>query len=306
MDNYTPPSGDQANFVVQRLIEIPLSNKANFNTTHMLGTAYNSYTNIVGYITPSQQASDDISALARSAAREENSFTATIAQDTTYQIYQVFTKDEYVYAASGRGLSIFDLNSGELLYIKDIPGAITKTVWGNDTTLYIGGNNGLLEVEYIDLHIDYINCVLQNSFILDSSNIKYIHGKNSQLLVCTSSGVEYFDYSGNPSIRSKTYMTNVVKCFMTDEKAYYINYNTVSGVTTYNLNRRDNLKADWEMPSLVYSTGDGIFGPDIYLTDIFVTEHTSLGGENTVFCTTSSGVYVVDEYSLEYATYYTG
>ena len=62
---------------------------------------------------------------------------------------------------------------------------------------------------------------------------------------------------------------------------------------------------DWSEPSYSYITGSGIFQVGLQLTDMFITEGTAEYGGNTIFCTTSSGVYVIDEDSKEYAVYYT-
>ncbi len=73
----------------------------------------------------------------------------------------------------------------------------------------------------------------------------------------------------------------------------------------YSLNRLDTTLCDWAVPSHSYTTGSGIFVSGIKLTDLYITSNTAKMGGNTVFCTTTSGAYVVDEDTLNYAIYYT-
>jgi len=67
----------------------------------------------------------------------------------------------------------------------------------------------------------------------------------------------------------------------------------------------DNYFSDWNDPDYSYITGSGIFESGIELNDVFITENTSSNGiNNTIFCATSSGVYVIEEETEEYAIYY--
>lgn len=278
--------------------------KGNFSFLGYLNVI--SVENIYSYIVPTEQQSIDFTALSRIISKNSTYFNVSIYGIGPHEIYQIFTRDQFVYSAVGNGLEIFDINTGSIIYFKELTDEIFKTIWGNNTTLYIGSIiNGLFEISYEELHADYINATLKESTFIDTKNVTFIHGNKNKVLVCTSSGVEFFDYSGNPNYKSKTDIPNAIKCFMTSNKAYYINYTTTSGGAVYNIHRQDYLNTDWVGATRTYSTGGGILESDIYLTDIFITEQTAAYNGNTIFCTTSSGIYVIDEDTLEYAIYYT-
>lgn len=299
---YIPPQSSDAGFIVGRLLKIPSPLSTDFDVRRIAGAYIKDFKDLSICIRVKHEESKNLNSLIRKIDIAETSFSVEIVPYIAYIIHQVFTKGSYIYAASGTGISIFDL-TGSLLYNKITEGKVIKTIWGNDTTLFFGGQIGLYKIEYETLHNDYENSIPEE-FHLPTSNIKYIHGKNDSLLVCTDNTIEYFNWGTNPFIRSKTNIENVTKCFLTNNSAYYINNTTISGITTYILNKKTNLLTDWETPTKTYITGDSIFASNIYLTDIFITEQTAIFGGNTIFCTTTSGVYVIDENSLEYAIYY--
>jgi hypothetical protein len=245
----------------------------------------------------------NVSALIRRIDTSTINFSAEISPIILYEINHIFTKNEYVYAAAKTGIDIFDLHTDNSLYFKEVQNVLVRSIWGNDTTLFFGGIGGLFCIDYINLHADYANSTISDSFSLKSTDVRYIHGKNKALLVTTSSGVEYFNWLNNPEIKSNTYIENAGKCFLTNEKAYYINYTSTSGILTYNLNVHNKLKTDWVYPYKIYSTGEGIFSDGIILTDLYITEYTAFNGGNTIFCTTSSGVYVIDEDTADFSIY---
>ncbi len=259
---------------------------------------------IVGYITPTQQSLDDLSSFIRSSTNSNESFEAGIGVVVPQLLFQIFTKGEFIYAAVQKGIEIFDVHTGNSLYLKDVPYTRIKTLWGNDTTLYFGGIGGIFSIDYADLHADLENSVISNSFSLKSNVVNYIHGSGNSLLVSTTSGVEYFNWSGNPVIKSRAYIENVSKCFLVDDSAYYITNTTISGETTWTLNKKYNLITDWTLPTATYSNGD-TFTLSTALTDIFVTKGTAAAGGNTIFCATTSGIYVIDEDTNNKAIYYT-
>jgi hypothetical protein len=262
--------------------------------------------NITSYIVPTQRDHEDLYTFLRSNEREDDSLEAFIDVEFTYKVSQIFTKGPYIYAAVNKGLEIFNIETQTSLYIKKIPGAKIKTVWGNDTTLFIGSDNGLFYIYYYELHDDYINSIIKNSFLLKSPSINYIHGSdNNELLVTTSSGLEYFNWSGNQLIKSNTNVENASKCFLVGDCAYYFTTTTISGEPFWSLNKKKNLLTDWEVPTKSFTTGD-VFTLSTSLTDLYVTEKTTTSGNNTIFCATTSGIYVIDEDENKKVIYYTG
>jgi len=260
--------------------------------------------NIIGYIVPTQRELKDLSTYVRRALREENTFDAIVDVKAPYKLFQVFTKNEYVYAAVQKGIEIFDLNTSASLYIREVPNTHITTIWGNDTTLFFGGIGGLFCIDYVNLHADYANATINDSFSLKSQIVRYIHGKDNAVLVTTSSGVEYFNWSNNPVIKSNTCIENAEKCFLTSDSAYYFTNTTLSGEAYWTLNKKQNLITDWIQPTKTFNTGD-TFTLSTALTDLYITERTTISGNNTIFCATTSGIYVIDEDEDKKAIYYT-
>lgn len=215
-----------------------------------------------------------------------------------YFLYQVHSNSDYIYAATSRGLEILDKTDESLLCTKGNEGPALTSVWGNTNTIYVGTVSGIYTLP-AEAPCDS-NLSLGN-YNLQSNNINYIHGQGGRLLVSNASGIEYFDTNSNPSIHSKTLLNSAGKCYLTKDSGYY--FSTVSGI--YSLNRIDSCLCDWSIPTKTYTTDSSIFNPGIELTDMYITENTSTNNMNTIFCTTSSGVYIIDEGSLEYAIYYT-
>lgn len=259
---------------------------------------------IIGYIVTTQQTSENLSAFVRVNLERTEDISALLGVVVPYQLFQLFTKGDFVYAAVQKGIEIFDIHTGSSLYVKEVPYTRIKTIWGNDTTLYFGGEGGLFYIDYANLHNDFENSTISGSFPLKSQIVRYIHGKDNSILVTTSSGVEYFNWSNNPTIKSRTYIENSGKCFLTTDAAYYFTNTTISGEPYWTLNKKQNLITDWEQPTKTFNTGD-TFTLSTALTDIYVTEGTTLNGNNTIFCATTSGIYVIDEDENKKVIYYT-
>lgn len=217
----------------------------------------------------------------------------------TYFLYQIYSKDPYVYAATSDGLEVYRLSDNEIECTKSVGDLPVNTIHGIGDTLYLGTTNGLYTTPLINI------CAYTTTLVdydLNSEYINYIHGINNKLFISTDSSIEYIDNTSNPKIHSKTFISSAGKCFLTEQAGYYIS--TISG--SYILNRIDNCLCDWVTPSHTYdTTGSGVFREGLQLNDLYVTEGTAAAGGNTIFCTTSSGVYVIDEDNLNYAIYYT-
>jgi hypothetical protein len=225
-------------------------------------------------------------------------------------VYQIWTDSDYVYAATSSGLDIYDLASEDKYAYITYEGF--NTVWGNDDRVFVGTSTS--GVKYINKTCisgsivspyDLYFCLNDLSDLtyyheLTSDNIRYIHGSDDILCVVTNSGVDVVKLDPQ-SYRSYSLVSDVRKCFMTSDKFYY----TISG-TEWSLNRVDSCLWDWTSPDRVYTTGDGIFGAGIKLNDVYITENTtSDGNNNTIFCSTSSGVYIINEQTKAYTIYYT-
>jgi len=270
--------------------------------------------NLQSYIVPTKQEEKDLLTYVRRAVREENSFDAVVDVKTTYKLFQVFTRNEFIYAATDEGLKVYNSNTNYLVAFIDYLNGFT-TVCGDDERVFMGTtSSGIKYLNYsVTISGTYFSPQNLNSYLQDYSapnitnnSIKYIHIKDVDLLVCTNSGVDYFKLKTNPTIHSKTYIAGAEKCFLTSDSLYYTvsGTNLITSEVEYKLNRMDNLLCDWTLPTEVYTTGSGIFARGLYLTDMYITENTALVGGNTIFCTTSSGVYVIDEDSKQYAVYY--
>lgn len=246
----------------------------------------------------------------------ESGYTPPSASGTTYNfpgssvLNQIWTDDNYVYAATSINLSVIGLISEEYEAYVTYSGGFT-TVWGSDDKVYVGTSSD--GIKYI-----YKTCVsgsiaspynlnaclhsYRSPYGITAQNIRYIHGNDDKLMCCTTSGVDV--YWSNFGYRSTATISGTRKCFMTSTGKFY--YTKLSG-HMWSLNRVNSHLWDWAAPDYRYiADGNGALASGISINDIFVTEDTSVSGNgyNTVFMATSSGVYVVDEGSLDYAIYY--
>ena len=225
--------------------------------------------------------------------------------------YQVWT-DDYVYAATSVGLKIYDIDT-ESLYSYVTYGGGFNTILANEDKVFVGTTDD--GVKYINKTCisgsvgspyDLITCLNDFSDLtyyheLTSDDIRYIHGSGDVLCVVTNYGVDVVKIDPQ-SYRSYITISGAKKCFMTAAGKFYY---TVSG-TEWSLNRVDSCLYDWSVPDKSYTTGGGILPAGEKINDIFVTEQTSSDGiSNTIFCATSSGVFVIDEGTENYEIYYT-
>lgn len=222
-----------------------------------------------------------------------------VTGEILYRLYQVYTDNTYVYAATSEGLKIYDLES-ELLYalVNYVDGF--TTLWGNQDKIFLGTtSSGIRSIATSDISgntsdptdlTSYVSDAYSTPY-LNSDYIKYIHGNDTNLMICTDSGVEYIKTEGNPTFVTSTTIAGAQKCYLSSTAGYY----TISG-TEWGLNRIDNMNSSWSEPTRSYITGDGILASDIYLNDMYITEGTGENSvSNCVFCATSSGVYIIDE-----------
>jgi len=225
-------------------------------------------------------------------------------------VYQVWTDSDYVFVATTSGLDIYDVNDDSDRYAY-ITYSGFNTVWANDDKVFTGTTNS--GVKYIDKTCisgsvgspyDLTTCLNDLSGLtyyheLTSDNILYIHGSGDTLCMVTDSGVDVVKIDPQ-SYRSYTTISGAKKCFMASKKLYY----TVSGVE-WSLNRIDSCLGDWSVPDKSYMTGGGILPAGKKINDVFITESTASDGvSNTIFCATTSGVYIICEFTDSYNIYY--
>jgi len=235
-------------------------------------------------------------------------------KNTPYILYQIYSLNNYIYAACSTGLNIFEINSNTKCSFINFENGFT-TVAGNSNKLYVGTTSSgikCLDITSVSGNItspyDLTNHLYDfNTLNITSNSIKYIHTHNNKFTVCTSSGIDYYIKSTNPEIHSQTFISGAEKCFTTNKSLYYTissTNNTNSGIE-YSLNRVDTCLTDWIIPTQTYTTGSGIFEKNIKLTDLYITEGTAKNKGNTIFCTTTSGLYIIDEDNLNYTIFYT-
>ncbi len=228
-------------------------------------------------------------------------------------LLQIWSNSDYIYTATTSGAEIIDMDlQSKIAYIPYSTGY--NTVWANDEKVYFGTNESGIKYIYITCISgtvgspnDLTTCLYNHTPIygMTSQNIRYIHGNDEYMMWCTNSGVDvYKSETGGYGYRSSTIIGSTRKCFMTSTGKFY--YTTISG-ETHILNRVDSSMYDWTEPNYKYiADGGSVLASGIEINDIFATEDTSVNGSgyNTIFAATSSGVYVIDEGSLDYVIYY--
>jgi len=154
------------------------------------------------------------------------------------EIFQIYTDQDYVFAATEKGLAIYDIISEEkYAYINYNSGF--NTVWGNDSKVFIGTtysgikyfNKTCISGSITD-PVNLFTCLRNFSNLtyyhdLTSDNIKYIHGYGDVLCVVTTSGIDVVKLDPQ-SYRSYTIIDNGCKCFMTSTGKFYY---TTSGIS---------------------------------------------------------------------------
>jgi len=221
------------------------------------------------------------------------------------ELNEIYTDSEYVYAALGTGLDIIDIeHERKCAYIEYSDGF--TTVWGNAFSVFLGStSSGIKYINKSDISSDIVLPVNLTDYLKDfksypgitSNNVKHIHGREDELMCCTSSGVDFFKLEPN-GYRSSTTVSGAYKCFVLAGRAIY--YLTSSG-TNYFINKINHSLTDWAEPDEIFTVDSGL-----KINDLFVTANTATEGiKNTLFIATSSGVYVTDEATYEVDVYYT-
>jgi len=242
-------------------------------------------------------------------------------------LYQVYTAGGYIYTALDVGLKVYDLlSSDEIAYLNYSSGF--TSVGGDLLNIYLGTTTSGIKtlnkatVSGTPSSIQDL-CVALTDYAdvpnLTSSCVRYLHGHDDGIFAVTDSGVDYFRTTGNPQYRSYATISGGYKCFVAGRKGYYttISGTTYSGTTSsgttysgsnisYQINRINSLLTDWAIPDYIYSSNYGLLEGCGTINDIFVTEGTATDGiNNTLFCATGSGVYIIDESNNSCSVYYT-
>ena len=216
---------------------------------------------------------------------------------------QIWTDDKYVYVATTSGLDIINIET-ELRQSFASNSSGYTTVWSDGNEIFVGttaagvkffSQSSIGPAEMISCLADYAKAPF-----ITSNGIRYIHGNSDKLICCTVRGVDIIR-------RDSQYMTRTVikgatKCFVTPNYDYY--YYTVSGSTSWTLNRLNGNTGNWTVPDIVYTTGSGFLSDSNSIKDFYITEHTSISGlNNTIFMITDTGAHVYDEGSDDHIIY---
>jgi hypothetical protein len=220
---------------------------------------------------------------------------------------QIWTDDNYVYAATTDGLNIIDLIS-EQAYAHITYTNGFNSVWADNDNVYLAtpasgikylaktciSGSVILPYELISCLTDYLN----EPDIL-SDQVRYLHGNGEYMIISTASGVNY----RGPSQLASTNTKLSRKAFITSSGTMY--YTTWDG-NKWRINVKNATGINWLAPDKTYETGTFLINSGVDILDIFVTEETSNTGiNNTIFIATTSGIFVIDEELNEADTYYT-
>jgi hypothetical protein len=215
-------------------------------------------------------------------------------------LYQIWTDNKYVYAATTSGLDIIEIETElRCSFVSNSSGY--SSVWSDNNEIFVGSmTNGITYFNQYSIGpLDMVSFLVPyaKTPFITSNEIKYIHGNLSKLICCTSKGVDIIRRDSN--YITHTTISGATKCFVTTNYNYY--YYTISGSEYWSLNRLNGNTGDWLVPDIIYTTGSGFLQSSNSINDFYVTEHTSLNGmNNTLFIATDLGAYVYDEGTTDY------
>jgi len=206
-----------------------------------------------------------------------------------FKLYQIYSDNTYVYGITTDGIIVNEITTNLTKCNVTLSSYVGTTVWCNENLLYIGTTTGV----YYDVSQNVINsCTFSGTNVYTyTDNVTYIHGYGSDLFVATSSGVEYI----SDVYHTKTVTPDVTQCCLSENTGYYVNTSSIGGVTYNNINVIYNMNTDWVTPSYIYTTGSGILESNITITDFLVTTKTGSYNKDTIICSTTNGVYVIDD-----------
>lgn len=219
---------------------------------------------------------------------------------------QIWTDEDYVYAAKENGLDIIDIETEQVTSTASFDSGYT-TVWASDNNVYLGTSGyGIKYLAKSDISPgELISHIHDYALVPDITHdtIRYIHGNSNKLIVTTVGGVDIVKRD-SPRF-TRTTIEGARKCFVTPTDDFYY---TVSGTNAWYLYRLDGNTSDWTTADVArtYVTGSGILYYATCLYDMYITDATSVSGVyNTIFLATDDGAYVIDEGTDEYIIFTT-
>lgn len=225
-------------------------------------------------------------------------------------LYQVYTDDNYVYAAHSAGVNIIDLQSEELVCYATFSSGFNSVV-GNMENVYLGtsasgvfyfNKSEIYGTKYSPGNISSSVYPLSTTYLPSCSEISSLAIYDYDLAVVTTEGLDIIGMAPGKEFKSSTTLSGITKSFLTSKKEIY--YIENSGI--WSLNKVTPYLCDWEVPTIKYSVGDSFLIAGVGLNDLFITENTSLNNiDNTVFIATTSGIYVHDEGVTDVVDIYT-
>lgn len=214
-------------------------------------------------------------------------------------LYQIYTDNNYVFAATSSGLNIISLQ--DQLKGAYVPYELGfSSVCGNNDKVYLGTFTDGIKYLYkssISLNYDFPVDLSSNLFDFDSSyspaadKINHLFLLDDVISITTDVGVDVISLH-DQGFKSSTYVENITKSFLTSKReVYYI------GLTdSWQVSKVNSYMCDWDEPDITFKTPYNFLKDGVEIRDIYVSEGTSLAGDfNTLFMATSSGVYVLDE-----------
>lgn len=226
------------------------------------------------------------------------------------QLYQIYTDTNYIYAATNIELKIYDINTENLYAYIPYNDGFT-TVAGNGGYIYLGTtSSGIKRISKACISGSVLTpynlstCLSDyvTSPYIDGDDIQYLHANDNFMGVISNAGLSVSIAKFAPqSYMSATTLSfrQAAKCFITNTGSLYY---TSSGTSDCSIDVVIKSLVDWVEPSYSYTTGSGILKANIQINDIFITENTS-GNNNTLFVATSSGLYIINESTNEFAIY---
>lgn len=237
-------------------------------------------------------------------------YTTASAAPIPLTLYQIWTDDTYVYAATNSGASIVDIASESQGAYINFPDGFKSVYASDDTVFFATTASGVHCVDKtcinssINNPIDITTCLYEYTVhTLTSNSVRYIHGGGDFMMCTTTLGVDIIKLEPHGYI-SNTAEIGAQKCFMTSTGKGYYTVQHTNG--SWSVDRINSSLQDWSAPDYTYITGSGILPESVAINDIFVTESTSSNGtDNTLFVATTSGIVIIDEGVLDYRIYYT-
>ena len=221
------------------------------------------------------------------------------------ELNQIWTDENYVYAATSNGLNVIDIETEEIIS-KEQSYSYT-TVWANIDTVFLGTNGHGIKSLAKSIIVPGEIFVGLNNYAsepdITNNNINCLHGNYHKLMCCTISGVDIIDFETH-YITHTTISAGAKKCFAAENDKFYY---TVSGTNNQYIYRLDSNNGDWITPDHTYTTGTLFLSGASGINDIYVTAETSLAGNeyNTLFVSTDYGIHIMDEGTGIYAIYTT-